>query len=262
MFNLTKRNLVHVIAVLAVAALLIAGCSQASEGGIASSLESQSLSAKAATSVENPRSISVSGSGSASAAPDMATIQLGVQSRSASASTAAQDNTAKMNNVIAAIKGLGIEDKDIQTVDYRIYLENKYDANGRPTGEREYVVSNQVRVIVRDLDLVGSLLEQAVTADVNTVGGITFGIEDPSALEREAREKAIANAKDRAQQLAAGLGITVGAPLQVSEYTSGSPVARPTMAMEKAAYDMAAAPAIEGGELEITVNVSVSFGIE
>lgn len=262
MFNPNKRNnLITIVAVLALAALLIVGCGQADSGGILPSVERDALSAKAAASAENPRSISVNGSGSASAAPDMATIQLGVESRSPSASTAAQDNTAKMNNVIAKIKGLGIEDKDIQTVDYRIYIQEKYDVNGRPTGEREYVVTNQVRVKVRNLELVGTLLEQAITADVNSVGGITFGIEDTAALEKQAREKAIANAKERAQQLATGLGITVGAPLQVSEYTSGTPVARNTVAMEKVALD-SAAPTIAGGELEITVNVSVSFGIE
>ena len=262
MFTLTKRNnLIRLLAVLVLAALLIAGCSQADNGGVVPSLNTEGLSAKAVSSSDNPRSISVNGSGSASAAPDMATIQLGVENRSASASTAAQENTTKMNRVVAAIKGLGIEDKDIQTVDYRIYIQDKYDVQGRPTGEREYVVTNQVRVIVRDLALVGNLLEQVVSADVNTIGGITFGIEDSSALEREAREKAIANAKDRAQQLATGLGITVGAPLQVSEYTSGSPVARTAVMMEKVAYD-AVAPSISGGELEVNVQVSVSFGIE
>jgi len=132
-FNLNKRNhLISIIAVLAVAALLIVSCGQADNGGIAPSLERDALSAKAAASAENPRSISVNGSGVASAAPDLATIQLGVESRSASASAAAQDNTGKMNNVIAKIKALGVEDKDIQRLKKHLaQMERLHDRRDR-----------------------------------------------------------------------------------------------------------------------------------
>lgn len=204
------------------------------------------------------RTISVTGVGSATTAPDIATIQLGVETRSDAPSVAAEENAAKMNNVMAAIQELGIPDKDIQTTDYSISIEPVYK-DGKRTDETVYRVSNKVRVTVRDLDQVSTLLGEVVEADVNSIGGINFGVSDPEALQREARDEAMANAQAKAQQLADGLGVTLGPPQQISEWSGGTPVTpRVDAMMERAA----AAPPISTGELEVSIQVSVAFAIE
>ena len=263
---MSSRKSLTIIAGLLIAALLIAGCSQdPSSGSVATTgvgapASENALAARAADNGSEPqRSISVTGNGIASAAPDMATITLGVDTSSKSASTAAEENSTKMNRVVAAVRDMGIPDKDIQTVDYRIFADRVFE-DGKPTNEIEYRVTNQVRVTVRDLSIMGDLFGNVITADVNNLGGISFGITDSNALERDARAAAMADAKDRAQQLANGLGVELGAPIQISEYTSGG---SPTRAAAGIALEKAfAAPPIAGGEMDVNVQVSVSFAIK
>ena len=163
-----------------------------------------------------------------------------------------------MNKIVAAVREMGIPEKDIQTVDYRIFADRIYE-DGKPTNEIQYRVTNQIQVTVRDLNIMGDLLGNVLTADVNNLGGISFGISDPDALEREAREKAMADAKDRAQQLADGLGVELGAPIQITEYSRGAePRAAAGVMMEKAL----SAPPISGGEMNVNVQVSVQFAIK
>ena len=262
-----KHKLTFAVAGLLVAALLIVGCSPASDTGagtITGSTEtvSENVLAAKASVVNNDsqqRSISVTGTGTAGAAPDMATIRLGVDATNKSASMAAEENSTKMNKVVSAVRDMGIPEKDIQTVDYRIFADRIYE-EGKPTNAVEYRVTNQIQVTVRDLSIMGDLLGNVITADVNNLGGISFGITDPDALERDAREKAMTDAKDRAQQLADGLGVELGAPILISEYsTGGSPSRAAAGVMMEKSF---AAPPISGGELDVNVQVSVSFAIK
>jgi uncharacterized protein YggE len=250
-------------------ALAVSGCGQSTPTPVGSAsgslLHAGNMVAAQSTNTgadTQPRSISVNGTGTASAAPDMATIQLGVDTTDASAQVAAQENATKMNNVVSAVKALGIPDKDIQTAAYNIYIDRIYE-NGNPTNEYQYHVTNQIVITVRDLSLVGKLLESAITTDVNNVGGITFGLSDPDALTRQARDKAMTDAIERAKQLASGLGVELGAPLQISEYSSGGVTPyRASVGMVEKAAGVNAAPPISGGELDVNVQVSVSFAIQ
>lgn len=258
---------IKIVVLLGLAAVLLVSavaCSKETASGPVASIASEPEASVALTSREiaseaPQRSISVTGSGAARAAPDIAYIQLGVDTQSLSPSEAAEENARRMNSAIAAIRELGVEEKDIRTTDYRIFVEKKYQ-DGKPTGEIEYHMTNQVQVTLRNLDLVGILLERVVSAEVNNIGGISFGLSDPAALQRKAREIAMADAKARAQQLAEGLGVKLGAPLQISEWAGGGPVRADVAAMELARS--AAVPPVSGGELEINVQVSVSFAIE
>lgn len=249
-----------VLAAALVAVLALAGCS--GETGVSSGSAVSALRSAAETgATPSPRTISVTGTGKAIAAPDIAYITVGVDTKSSSAIVAAEENNQKMNGVVAAIKGLGIEDKDIQTVNYNIYVEQEYDREGKPTGERQYRVVNEVRVRVRNLDNVGKLLEQAVVAGANTVGNISFSLSDPAALQKQARDAAIADARERAQQLAAGLDVKLGPAQQVSEW--GGEVPASTMYESRVRVEQAmAAPSISGGELSVSVQVAVTFAIE
>ena len=249
-----KRLTVLVPLVLA-AAIALAGC-----GG---AVRAAGSPAAQETEVANPRVINVSGSGRATAAPDVAYVTLGVESRDADAAAAVADNTARMQAVMDVLTNEGMAPEDIQTVSYQMWLEQAVNPKGVPEAEigqeveERYHVTNQVRATVRDLEGVGTVLQKALAAGANSVAGITFAVENTTTLRREARNEAIGDAKAKADQLAAGLGATVGAVQSVSEYGGGS---EPAYAVREA-YGMGGGGGVpvSSGELAVAVEIQVSF---
>lgn len=207
------------------------------------------------------RSIVVVGTGSASAAPNVATAQVGVDTQSASPEDATRQNDERMSAVVEALKAAGIAESDIQTAYYSMYAEQRYRPDtGEPTGEFTYRVSNSVSVKIRDLSKVGEILSEAVKAGANNISGVYFSIEDTSALEAEARQKAVTDAKARAQSLAQLSGVELGEVVIVSEVI-GSPS---PIFYERAAIGLGGgggAP-IQPGQLEVNMQIQMSFAIE
>lgn len=244
-------------------ALALAGCGPAPT---AAEEESQprsllpSAAALQAGSEPMPRTVSVSGIGTATARPDVAEIQLGVETVSEDPGLAINENTERMTAVMDVVKAMGVEDKDVQTVKFSMWIEEERDRQGQLTGVRRYHVVNHIRVRLRDLDKTGEFLQKALEAGANTVGGIAFRVSDPEALERQARDLAIANARAKAEQLATGLGAKLGPLRQVSEFGGVvTPRPSPMMEVEKA---VAAAPVpVSGGEFSVTVQIQAIFDI-
>ncbi|MGC8837372.1 MAG: SIMPL domain-containing protein [Anaerolineae bacterium] len=247
--------------ILVLVALLVGGCSAAKAlpgPAVASAQEARGED----NSYSTPRMLSVNGTGTATGTPDVVYVELGVDLKSPSASEVVEESTARMGKVMEALAKLEVEKKDIQTVAYNMWVEEVYDKEGNPTGERVYHVVHRVQVTVRDLEKVGTVLEKALEAGANTVGGIQFSVEDPTALQREAREKAIANAKAKAQQLAEGLGVTLGEPQSISEYGYMATVPVKGVMMEGVGGGGAGPVPVSPGQLIVTVEVSVSWVIE
>ncbi|NLE75810.1 MAG: SIMPL domain-containing protein [Chloroflexi bacterium] len=253
-----KTKITALLTVAVVAALLVGALSlsalAAPKAGVGAAPNSDE---------ETRRLLNLTGAGVATAAPDVVYVTLGVDVRSESASEAVSESTDRMTKVMDAVKALEIDEKDIRTVSYNMWVEEDYDKDGKRTGVRTYHVVNQLQVTLRDLTLVGTVLEDALEAGANSVGGVQFAIEDTTALQREAREKAMADAKARAEQLAEGLGVTLGAPATIAEYDS-SPII-----VERAAYGIgggmaeAAAPVpVAAGELSVRVQINVAWLIE
>ncbi len=241
--------------------LLIAGCAP---GAIESTVGvtravAPSASTLSAGQESVPRTVTVSGSGTANATPDIAYVQLGVQVIESDAELAVEESTDRMTAVMEVIKDMGIDAKDVQTTQYNMSVQQQYDREGRPTGEITYRVSNQVRVKVRDLTMIGELLQKALAAGANTVGGVTFSIEDPKALQKQARDLAIADAREKAEQLAAGLGASLGPVRQVSEFGVSRPMPEAAKVMEMRA--VGGEVPISGGELSVSVQIEVVFDL-
>lgn len=218
-----------------------------------------------AADAASAHTIIVSGSGTAYGQPDMATIQIGVQTRNVDAGVSVAENTDRMNTITAALKGMGIAEKDIQTTNFSVYGQQDYDPQtGQPTGTTTYFVDNTVSIVVRDLATLGAVLGQATDAGANSVYGISFGVSDPAALEAEARTKAMADAKARAEQLAAAAGVTLGAPMTISEYAYSAPIPyamERTAALDSAAVGGGSVP-VSNGQLQMTLQVNVTYVIQ
>ena len=204
--------------------------------------------------------ISVSGTGEASGAPDLALVELGVSAEGKTVKEARDTAATAMNDVLDALKGDDVAEKDVQTRQFRIEPEYEY-----PDGTQEligYRVTNIVEVKVRDLDRVGEVIDDVAKAggDVAQVQGLSFTIEEPDELRAQARQKAMADARARAESLAELAGVKLGKPISVTESTGASPVAfREAAPMGQGVEE---ATPIEAGELEISVTVDVLFAIE
>jgi uncharacterized protein len=208
--------------------------------------------------------ISIEGRGEVRAAPDMATVNSGVTTQGTSAREALDLNTEAMTDLIAALKEAGIGDRDIQTSGFSVTPNYVYsderDANGYslPPRINGYQVSNSVTVVVRDLEDLGSILDQSVTVGANTVNGVTFSVADPSDILNEARRAAFADAQEKAELYADVSGAALGELESISERQDfNAPQPYPMFARSEAAAD--AAVPVEAGEMSFAVTVSVAW---
>jgi uncharacterized protein YggE len=200
-----------------------------------------------------PPAISVSGEATVAVAPDQAQIDGGVASEAKTAREASDANNAAMGKVLLALKGAGIEEKDYQTS--RLSLQPQYPQSPNRTGPATisgYRASNHVTIKVRDVTKIANVIDVLVGAGANEIGGITFVVSQASKLLDDARERAIADARRKAEIYAKAASVTLGEPLSISEAGSSVPVFRGKMAAP-----MATAPVAQGEEtLSVTVNVS------
>lgn len=201
------------------------------------------------------RTVTVVGEGSASAKPDVARASIGVEITTTTVADATKQNNDRMNAVIAKIKSLGVADKDIQTTNYNVSIQR-----GRSNEITGYRVANTVSLTIRDLDKVGTILDQASQAGANNIYGISFAVDDTTKLQADARAKAMADAQKRADELARLAGATRGDVLVISEVIQSNPV--PLFAAAPAALRAAdSEPSIEAGELSLRMRVQVVYGI-
>lgn len=205
-----------------------------------------------------PPRIVVTGEGEATVAPDMALLSLSVMRESQSAREALSANNEAMAAVIAAMKSLGIESRDLQTAG--IQIAPRYNYVNKPDGTQEatlvaYQVTNTLSIRVRDLAKTGEVIDRAVSLGVNQGGGISFINDDPEATITEARRKAVQDAMARARTLTEAAGVELGRILEISELALNPP---PIPFAYKALPEDAAVP-IEAGENSYKVQVNVTF---
>jgi uncharacterized protein len=208
--------------------------------------------------INTDRWIEVSGEGSVSAAPDFARLTLGVTTTGKDARAAMAANAKSANALVALIKSEGVAPADIQTSGVSIspMSSNQPPAQASPPTITGYSVSDNVTVTVRDLSSLGALLDNAVAAGANTIYGISYGEDDPSALIDKARPLAVADARRKAEIYAVAGGAKIGRLMELTEEAGARPIAFAARAYAPAA---AASTPIEAGEDKLTVTVRARF---
>jgi uncharacterized protein len=206
-----------------------------------------------------PPAISVTGEAHISVPPDLASVDAGVATDAKSAREASEANNAAMAKVLAALKTAGIDAKDIQTS--RLSLQPQYAPNrSGPSPVVGYRASNRVTVRIREVGKVAGVIDTLVGAGANDIGNVSFEVSQASKLLDEARDKAVADARRKAEIYAKAAGVTLGAPLSISEQGAPQPMYRAKM-MQGA--PMAAAPTpIAQGEETLSVSVSATWEIK
>jgi uncharacterized protein YggE len=205
----------------------------------------------------NDQGILVEGQGEISAAPDMATLSVGIDVTAKTAAEARDAGAQAAAKVIDSIKRDKIDAKDIRTEGFSIQPHYEYgtDHVSRIVG---YGVNNNLSVKIHDLSLVSRVVDDATDAggDAVRVNGVTFEIENAAHARTEARERAVADAKQKAEELAKLAGVTLGTPIAVEEVSFHSPIV--TMS---AAAAQATTP-IEPGESTVSLEVRVRWAIQ
>jgi uncharacterized protein YggE len=252
--------------VAAIAMLAVSGCvpiEREVEAALAAEVET-ALAADTGNSQQ--RGIWVTGEGRVSVTPNIAVLVLGIEARADTVSEAMNRAAPAMEAVIASLKAHGVEERDIQTFHFSISQAWEWD---RITGEPKltgYLVSNMVNARIRALVEVGVIIDAIVKAggDLIRIHGINLTVEDPTPYHYEAREKAFADAKAKAEQLARLAGVTLGNPTFISDGMAHFPPTPmpPRMMMDAVVMEAGFVTPIMPGEHEVIINVQVVFAIE
>lgn len=214
----------------------------------------------------------VTGQGKVAVDPDLAMLSIGVESTGATVKEANSKASQAMDAIVKALKDAGVEDKDIQTASFNIYPQYEYREvleSGIRRGTQVlvgYNVNNSATIKIRDLESVGDIIDDVVTAggDSTRINNIRFTVEDPKPMMTQLREQAVADAIAKAQHFADLTGVGLGRLVFVSEGGSTSPMVQDfgDQRMAFAEASISHVPSISGGELELTLNVQAVFAIQ
>lgn len=211
-----------------------------------------------AAAMEGP-GLSVEGTGQAKLAPDQASISLSVVTTGHTAQETQAENARNMQAVTEAVKALGIEDRHIKTAG--ITLQPEYDYRSGERKLKGYTAVNSVRVEVKELSKVGRVIDSALRSGANKVDSLDFSLQAPERLEQTALKNAVADARSKAEVIAAALGKSIVGLRQVTENVTGYSRSNYAVSMlaAKAGDEAAASTPVEPGELELTASVHIEF---
>ncbi len=199
----------------------------------------------------------VSGEGKVNVIPDIVVVNLGVSANGATVKQVQDQINTNINKVTEGVKKLGVDSKDIQTSNYNINPNIDYTAGQKING---YTANTNLTIKVRDLNKVNEVIDSATQNGANQVGGITFDASDKTKAENEARQKAIQDAKSKAEQAAKIAGFSLGRLINYQEGFNNPP--RPYLTAPSAVGTLEKADtSIEPGSSEITISVTLSYEI-
>jgi uncharacterized protein YggE len=202
-----------------------------------------------------PRTVSVVGAGRVTVPPDVAIVTLGVETTEHTLAAAQRENATRSAALRARLTEWGFPAHEVQTAGYNVWQD--YNRDGKP---HSYRVSNTVRLLTSDLARVGELLDTAIDAGANRVGGVTFGLRDEADALHRARETAMADARAKAEHYAALAGSRLGEVLSIAEAGGAAPTQH-MRTMRGVTAGMPAATPIEAGEGAVTVMLQVVYAL-
>jgi uncharacterized protein YggE len=205
----------------------------------------------------------VSGTGKVTVTPDIAMLSLGIEAQADTVAKAQEQAATAMETVMAALAENGVADKDIQTQYFSIYQVTKWDDNKDEQVVIGYRVTNMVTAKIRDIEQAGLIIDAVAAAggDYTRINNISFSVDDPTPYYKEARQKAMADAKAKAQQLADLAGVKLGQPTYISEGNINPPIIYREAGMAIPAPTPAPTTPISPGEIELTLDVQVAYAI-
>jgi uncharacterized protein YggE len=200
------------------------------------------------------RTITIQGKGSVRAAPDKVSVSAGVESKAPTAKEALAKNTAAMTKVVQTLKDAGIDAKDIQNTTFTVGPRYDTSDDGKPPRIIGYSVINSVFVTTHDLDKLGTIFDQLVTAGANSIGGISFEIDKPEEKQNAARKLAMEDAIAKARLYVEAAGAELGPVMTIIEQGGYIPRSRgPMMAEATASKPVPIEPGTQSIDIEVQV---------
>jgi uncharacterized protein YggE len=204
--------------------------------------------------------LDISATGEVTRVPDIAIVSTGGVTKASTARAAIQQAAARMARVRTALKAAGVEDRDIQTSSLNLNPEYRY-VNNQPPQLTGYSASNQLTVRFRDLGNAGTIIDALVAEGANQINGPTLTIDKPEAALDEARARAVATGRARADLYARAMGLRVVRIVAISESGGSFPVPPPMPVMMEARAQ-AASSKIDPGEQKLQVNLAMTFELQ
>jgi uncharacterized protein YggE len=211
----------------------------------------------------HPSTLAVSGSGETRVAPDVATVRLGMLSQAATARAAQEAVNRVTNATVESIKKLGVKPEMIQTSELTLspyYAQPKPGEENNPPKIAGYQASTMVSVRLKDLTVIGPVIDGALAAGANRLDGVSFGLEDDAAARAEALTRAVLEARSKAETIAKAFGVQLGEILEISEgevSVSPPPYPQARFAMSMEAADTG----VSTGQVGVAARVSVRYRI-
>jgi uncharacterized protein YggE len=268
-FNV-KKKLLLTLGVLIVVALAVTGCTTRGNTG-ATPFSVAAVSGDGDMTVQpgvifsqQQVGVWVNGEGKATAVPDIAMLRLGVESEQATVDQARQEAAVAMDNIMKALDDKGVNKKDIQTQQFMVYPVWRWNEEKEEQELVGYRVSNMVNVKIRKIDTAGEVIDAVAGAagDLVRIDSIDFTVDDPEPYLKEARDEAVKNAAEKAEQLAAAAGIKLGKLIYMSESTGYMPVVRDMYMKAEAAGIPPMETPVSPGELEYSVSVQMVYNMQ
>jgi uncharacterized protein YggE len=207
----------------------------------------------------------VTGEGEVIVIPDLAILSVGVEAQADTVAQAQSEASTAMNEILTTLRSSGVEENDIQTQYFSIYPTRRWDPD---TGEEEltgYQVTNMVTVKVRVVEDTGTIIDAVAAAGGNyiRINNIEFTVDDPVPYQKEAREKALADAQEKAQQIADSADLKLGTPTYIAESSSYNPYTTEfSMGIPAPIIITESGSSISPGETTITVTMQVAYDID
>ena len=207
--------------------------------------------------------IAVEGTAETFAKPDTASVSFSATKKAATTDVAMDSVNKRMKALVSQLKTVGVEQKDIKTTSYNVYPDYSYN-DGKQKFEG-YRVTQNIKVIIRDLDKASDVLAVVNTAGVDNVSQLSFYVDDTDAIREQLRSNAIKNAKEKAKKIAKDLGVSLGGVVGYDEYENDNnleplPMAKRSYSAENVAP--VADAVVPTGENQFTSNVSVIYKIQ
>lgn len=197
-----------------------------------------------------------SATGEAQVTPDRAAVYIGIQTRAPKANVAARDNAQRQRTIIDAITALGIPREQISTENYSVSPDTRYDQATQRTSVVGYVVSNVVRVELRRIEQIGTVLDTALAKGANQINSLDFFASNADSARHEALAQAVARARSDAEAMARAAGGSLGPVIEVGAADTGP---RPVYRAMAAAMQPAVPTPIEPGQQKVQVSVTVRW---
>jgi uncharacterized protein len=195
--------------------------------------------------------------------PDVMTMSAGVVTAGATAQEAMAENSAVANRIVGALRAMAVESQDVRTSDLGVRAvfaeqdERRITISERKPRIIGYVATNKLEVRLRDLDRASAVIDAMIAAGANEVNGPAFSLADDSVARRQARQAAVAQAREEAEDYADALGMTIARVLRVSERSSWLEEGGPIVVTG----GRSAGTPIEPGEIETHVTVWIDYAL-